>query len=403
MKFEDYLTRNAHLTAVEVSKLYPTRLIDAAHAMNVLALQSPDDILAQSADSNHLSPLRFTQDLSLDVLYEHFFAPVRHLTDSGGKSWRSFLGLACIGVFRDDSDPEEFRPLLASMELLQTGSLIIDDIEDDSPMRRGVASVHTIWGIPTAVNAGTAAYFAFETGMRSISGISPEKKVRIYELFFETMRAAHAGQALDIAGQEKSDLDDILTGRVHPSFLEKRILSIHRLKTAIAAANIAKMSAILADASPSQARALSAHFECVGMAFQIVDDVYDIRGSSDAGGLMEEQVAINLNKKATLKRRGDDIRSGKINIPIAKAGTMMPLEEAQWVWETVLSKPGIDDVATQKVMDKLEAYGIPDACLKEAQQMVNDSWANVEGHLRNGLAKLHLRVLSWYLVKYNSL
>ncbi|KDR76813.1 hypothetical protein GALMADRAFT_1328772, partial [Galerina marginata CBS 339.88] len=89
MTFGDYLARNAQLTAVEVSKLYPTRLIDAEHAMNILALQSPDETVAQAADSNHLNPLRFTQDLRLDVLYEHFFAPVRHLINSGGKSWRS--------------------------------------------------------------------------------------------------------------------------------------------------------------------------------------------------------------------------------------------------------------------------------------------------------------------------
>ncbi|KDR67532.1 hypothetical protein GALMADRAFT_258171 [Galerina marginata CBS 339.88] len=392
-KFDQYLKRVGALTAVEVSKIYPDYLIDAEHAMNVLAFQSPSD----PANPDTLSPLRFTQDMCLDTLYKHFFAPVRHLTDRGGKSWRSFLTVACIAVF--GADPECFRPLLAAAELLHTGSLIIDDIQDQSPMRRGVDSVHTIWGTATAINAGTAAYFAFETAMRSMGRQTrPEQTVRLYELFFETMRAAHAGQALDIAGQQRSDLDDILAGRVHPSTLERRVISVHRLKTAIIAANLGRMSANIAEASSVQINALSTHLERVGIAFQIIDDVYDIRGWShvvSANGLSV--------KKPVLKRRGDDIRSGKISIPIAKAGSMMPLDEAQWVWETVLSKPGNDDVTTQKVIDKLEAYGIVDECVKEAHKMVDDSWLDLEPHLIDNPFKIYLRTLGWYLVKYNSI
>ncbi|KAF8877947.1 isoprenoid synthase domain-containing protein [Gymnopilus junonius] len=400
-KFEQYLKRVARLTAIEVLKIYPDRLIDADHAMRILAFQSDEEMAAKPTGSSCLSPRRFTEDMPLDVLYEHLFAPVRHLTDRGGKSWRSYLSVACIAVF--GADPEKGKSLLAAMELLHTGSLIIDDIQDESPLRRGVDSVHSIWGVPTAINAGTAAYFAFETAMRSLSAnLEPEKKVRIYEIFFETMRAGHAGQALDIAGQQRSDLDDILAGRAHPSVLEKRVLTVHRLKTAIIAGNIAKISSILAGATPAQSRALSSHCERLGIAFQIIDDVYDIRGWSHVANTKTEPV-VTSNKKEVLKRRGDDIRSGKISIPIAKAGSMMPLEEAQWVWETVLSKPGTDDITTQKVIDKLESYGIVDACMKEAHKMVDDSWFELDKHLKDNHAKVYLHALGWYLVKYNSI
>lgn len=367
--------------------------------MRILALQSDEEMAAKPTGANCLSPQRFTQDMPLDVLYEHLFAPVRHLTDRGGKSWRSYLSVACIAVF--GADPEKGKAMLAAMELLHTGSLIIDDIQDESPLRRGVDSVHSIWGVSTAINAGTAAYFAFETAMRSIGEhLEPEKKVRIYEIFFETMRAGHAGQALDIAGQQRSDLDDILAGRAHPSVLEKRVLTVHRLKTAIIAGNIAKISAIIAGATEAQNRALASHCERLGIAFQIIDDVYDIRGWSHVVNTKTEPVV--TNKKEVLKRRGDDIRSGKISIPIAKAGSMMPLEEAQWVWETVLSKPGNDDITTQKVIDKLESYGIVDACMTEAHKMVDDSWFELDKHLNNNHAKVYLHALGWYLVKYNS-
>lgn len=392
------MKRIGHLTGDEVSKIYPDRLIDSRHAMEILSFQSAAEMATKPLDESYLSPLRFTQDARLDVLYEHYFAPIRHLTDRGGKSWRSFLSIACIAVFRDD--PEQFRPLLAAMELLHTGSLIIDDIQDESPMRRGVASVHTRWGVPTAINAGTAAYFAFETAIRSISsGLSSEVMVRIYEVFFETMRAAHVGQALDIAGQQLSDLEDVLAGRIDPSTLEKRVFAVHRLKTAVIAGNIAKISAIISNATPTQTRALSTHCERLGIAFQIIDDVYDIRGWSHVGNQASEV----LTSKEVLKRRGDDIRSGKVSIPIAKAASMMPLDEVKWIWETVLSKPGNDDITTQKVIDKLEAYGVVDACVQEAHKMVDDSWVHLEKHLKEGPFKVYLRALGWYLVKYNSI
>jgi len=382
---------------MEVSKIYPAHLIDAQHALDTLVFHSDYNIASIPTDSDYLSPLRFTQDIRLDTLHQNLFAPILHLTSRGGKCWRSFLGLACITVF--GVDPEPFKPFLAATELIHAGELIIDDIEDESPMRRGVPSVHTLWGIPTAINAGTASYFAFDTAMRAMSeSLRPQTTIVLYQLFFETMRAGHVGQCLDIAGQQQSDLDDILAGRVDPSILEKRIISSHRLKTAMVAANIAKMSAAIAEASPSQTRALSIHFERVGIAFQIMDDVCDIRGSSYGGAdILDDKKA--TDNKPVLKRRGDDIRCGKFNIPIAKAGSMMPLNEAQWLWETVMRKTGDDDVTTQQVIDKLEAYGIVDACVEEARNMVNDSWANLEGHLRDSPAKVLLRALGWYLVK----
>jgi len=62
-----------------------------------------------------------------------------------------------------------------------------------------------------------------------------------------------------------------------------------------------------------------------------------------------------------------------------------------------MRKAGDDDIMTQQVLviGKLEAYGIVDTCMKEARNMVNDSWAD----LRDSPAKVLLRTLGWYLVK----
>jgi len=64
------------------------------------------------------------------------------------------------------------------------------------------------------------------------------------------------------------------------------------------------MSAVIAEASPAQTRALSIHFERVGIVFQIIDDVRDIRGSSYGGAyIMVDQNA--TDDKPMLKRRGE--------------------------------------------------------------------------------------------------
>ncbi|KAK7045767.1 geranylgeranyl pyrophosphate synthetase [Paramarasmius palmivorus] len=390
-----YLKRMGSMIVGEVCKVYPEKLIDPLHAADILGLdQTTQQLISFCVEPASLHPTRFTQDLPLDALHRHFFAPVRHITEQGGKSWRSFISVVCISAF--GTSPEPFKPLLAAIELLHTGSLIVDDIEDESPTRRGVAAVHRTWGIPTAINAGTAAYFAFQSAVTAIRDhLDLSRTVTLYDAYFETMRAAHAGQALDIAGNRLENLTDILDGRTSPSVLEKQVLAIHRLKTAIIAANIAKMSAVIAGASPEQTLALVEYIENLGIAFQIMDDVYDLRGWS--------HVLDPRARAKVLKRRGDDIRSGKINIPIAKAGYMMPFEDARWIWETVLSKPSQDEALVQAVIDQLESHGVVDQCVKEAHQMVDEAWAKMEGYLTDSQAKVHLRALGWYLVKHNSI
>ena len=74
---------------------------------------------------------------------------------------------------------------------------------------------------------------------------------------------------------------------------------------------LAKMSAVIAEASPAQTRALSIHFERVGITFQIIDDVRDIRGSSYGGAdIMDDQNA--TDNKPVLKRRGEIFVAGNL-------------------------------------------------------------------------------------------
>ena len=108
-----------------------------------------------------------------------------------------YAALACCDVVEGDS--RKFVQWLAMPELLHVGSLIVDDVQDRSTVRRGGPAAHVVHGEPLAINAGTAAYFLTQRSLFS-EEISPKQKLGLYDLYFEAMRAGHAGQAIDLDG-----------------------------------------------------------------------------------------------------------------------------------------------------------------------------------------------------------
>src|SRR6202008_1335983 len=88
---------------------------------------------------------------------------------------------------------------LGMPELMHVGSLIVDDVEDRSLVRRGGPACHVMYGEGIALNAGTAAYFLTQHFL-DVDEIAAPTKLRLYNLYFEALRGGHAGQALDLAG-----------------------------------------------------------------------------------------------------------------------------------------------------------------------------------------------------------
>ena len=95
--------------------------------------------------------------------------PIREITDRGGKGWRSYAAITCCDIVGGDS--RKFVEWLAMPELMHVGSLIVDDVEDKSVVRRGGPTAHMLYGEAQAINSGTAAYFIAQKllGARSSS------------------------------------------------------------------------------------------------------------------------------------------------------------------------------------------------------------------------------------------
>ncbi len=164
---------------------------------------------------------------------------------------------------------------IALAELLHVGSLIIDDIQDGSTVRRGGQCVHLEFGTATAINAGTACYFMAPV-LGCIQDLPAEKQLKIYTIYFDFLRMGHAGQGLDMVGLDHMMKDVVETGDV--SKLREALQTIHILKTGGPAGSLCRIACILADATSEQFDALETYGKSLGLAFQIVDDALNLRG-----------------------------------------------------------------------------------------------------------------------------
>jgi geranylgeranyl pyrophosphate synthase len=198
-------------------------------------------------------------------------------------------------------------------------------------------------------------------------------------LYFEALREGHAGQAIDLDGLESFVPAALDSGEF--AMLEKRVLAIHRLKTAAPASALARMGGIAGGGSRVQIEALGAYFDALGLAFQIVDDVLNLRGF-----------------KGELKTTGEDISHGKVTLPVARALGTLPLAERRALWATVSSKP-TDPHVVGEAIAVIERCGALDACVKQAQTLVEDAWKALTPLVEDSLAKVMLRAFGWYVLE----
>ena len=80
--------------------------------------------------------------------------------------------------------------------MFQNASLLIDDIEDESLMRRGLPCAHIVYGIPATLNS--ANYYYFLILGKIVDATSPDKLEEVIKTFIKSIMAMHEGQAMDI-------------------------------------------------------------------------------------------------------------------------------------------------------------------------------------------------------------
>ncbi len=302
--------------------------------------------------------------------------PIREVVDRSKKAWRSYVFLACMDAVGGNSQP--FIDWLAMPELIHTGSLIVDDVQDRSDTRRGGTALHHLYGEALAINAGNVCYFIGELFTYSPK-LADQTRLKVYEMYFEMMRVAHAGQAMDISGLHSFMPEVVNSG--DSSVLEKRIYTIHRLKTAAPACTLAKMGAIIGGGNEEEIDALGNFFEAIGVAYQIMDDVLNLEGYEN-----------------NLKDKGEDITAGKITMPVAKSMRLLPLDKREYIWKTIQTLPK-DHEIIKSVIVLLEDCGAIHECRKEAEELMEGAWKEVDKIIADSFFKIKLRTFGWYALK----
>lgn len=310
------------------------------------------------------------------VVCDTLFKPVRALIDRGGKAWRSLILISAISALSNGH--HDSSKYLAISELLHVGSLIIDDIQDESTVRRGDKCVHLEFGVPTAINAGTGCYFMAPI-LSGIEEMKPEKGFKLYNLYFDVMRAGHAGQGLDINGLDYLMPEVVETGVTEPLF--DALQAVHVYKTGGAAGTLCAMACVICEVSDEIQYAFGNFGTQLGLAFQIVDDALNLKGF-----------------EGDLKEVGEDIRDGKITYPVIKAMGRLSKPERQYIWG-ILQERTSDTGKIRSVIDKLNSVGAIDDCLSEARELVEAAWERLDPLIEDSLPKMFMRTFCNYLTE----
>ncbi|MDH3520488.1 MAG: polyprenyl synthetase family protein [Myxococcales bacterium] len=215
-----------------------------------------------------LPPVERAIDAALppaDAPPQSLHAAMRHVLFPGGKRLRPALALAAAEAV--GASPERALPVAVAVELVHTYSLIHDDLPcmDDDAERRGRPAVHVAFGEATAVLAGDALLTAaFEV---LLDGATPETAAQ--RLAAARELALAAGSRGLVGGQ----VDDLRFDPADRSVAH--IESVHARKSgALIAASILG-GAHLGGADAASLERLRRCGRCVGVAFQIADDVLD--------------------------------------------------------------------------------------------------------------------------------
>lgn len=226
--------------------------------------------------------LKEKRELVDTFLKKHFDSPVLAviLNDpmaysifAGGKRIRPVLALASYEACGGTAD--EIVPFASALELIHTYSLIHDDLPamDNDDLRRGKPTSHRVFGEGMAVLAGdallTEAFYFLSSHSHHASGIKSSAMLNIIR---EVAMAAGAHGM--VAGQAE-DIQAEGIGRN-----SEKLSFIHAHKTGALITASVRMGAILADAGKRRIAFLTRYGENIGLAFQIIDDILDIRGDS---------------------------------------------------------------------------------------------------------------------------
>jgi geranylgeranyl pyrophosphate synthase len=298
---------------------------------DVFATMRPDLLLVQS---------RLEEAVRID--YPGVSDLVLGLVRAGGKRLRPLILLLAGRAYGNDRD--NLVTASAGVELLHTASLVHDDTVDRAGMRRGRPTLNSV--LPSGAVILLGDFLFAQSAMLAAATNSP----RVVSIFASTLADICDGQLREI----------FFANRLNQSReeYERRIFG----KTASLFAGSAEMGAIIGNAPESAVQSLRQYGSDIGMAFQIVDDVLDLR-----------EDASQLGKPA-----GHDLTQGTVTLPtIIYASGLTQSSEAEVRLEAVVSGEVTEPAEVDRVVEEIRASGALEAAMDEAIGFAARSKAHV--------------------------
>ena len=244
-----------------------------------------------------------------------------------GKLIRPQLALlACEAV---GGDAQQALPLAASIQLAHDFTLLHDDIQDNSDLRRGRVTVWKQWGLAQGINAGDGMLLIAHLALYQLADadVPPTIVLEVARRFDRTVLDVCEGQFLDISFEGRLSID------------EDDYLGMIGRKTAALIAGATSLGALVGGAEPVSVEAMADFGWNLGLAFQIQDDVLGIWGDPSRTG----------------KPYAADLLQRKVSLPIIRA---LRYEPAGSVLRQVYRQPALDG---QAIADALDALAMTDA------------------------------------------
>jgi geranylgeranyl pyrophosphate synthase len=313
---------------------------------------------------------------NIDAPNKAIAEPVWDLLDRGGKRWRPVLMLLVCEALEGEAG--KFLDWFIIPELIHNGTLVVDDVEDDSKLRRGKPCLHKIYGVDIAVNAGNAMYYLPLQVLSDSNGKVPDfVLLKAYEIYAQEMTNLSFGQAMDIAWHKGLAYADKLT--------EVQYLQMCAYKTGTLARMAAKLGALISGADDVTIEKIGRLGESIGIAFQIQDDVLNLTATSDKNQFVKGYV-------------GEDIHEGKRTLMVIHTLNHASERDRSRLLD-ILEMHTRDRKLIQEAMDIMNRYKAIDYARDCARKLVLEAWQDVDAIFKPSQSKNAIRALVEFAAK----
>ena len=220
--------------------------------------------------------------------------PARYILDLGGKRLRPIMAVLVMEAFGTKSD--DFLEFAVVPEVIHTGTLLHDDIEDSSSMRRGKEATHIKFGLAKGLNLGDLMFFLPLNAINDSKKITNEQKSSMMKVCISDMTRLGIGQAVEIVWHN-FEVDPFKITELH-------VLQVLVDKTGALTGIAMKIGAIIGGADDKTVEKIGVVGNLIGVAFQIQDDILNLTAS----GVADTKGGV-----------GEDITEGKMTVLVIHA------------------------------------------------------------------------------------